>query len=78
MSKNTGGPAFPLQAVGPQGEPYSPEVGMTLRDYFAGQALAGLLAHPQGPAGEWERSAKDAYNAADAMITAREAEGGKA
>ena len=43
MNKNTGGPAFPLQAEG-----YAPDFGMTLRDWFAGQALAGLLSDPCG------------------------------
>lgn len=36
----TGGPAFPVQ-----GPAFAfPSHGMTLREYFAGQALAGLLA----------------------------------
>jgi len=38
MNKDTGGPAFPRSDAG-----YSPtQDGMTLRDWFAGQALAGL------------------------------------
>lgn len=48
--------------------------GMTLRDYFAGQALAGLLA------GEWPGKAwkdggvsKESYEIADAMLAARKA-----
>jgi hypothetical protein len=41
--------------------------GMTLRDYFAGQALMGLVNqyHPDG-------AAKLAYEYADAMLAARE------
>lgn len=27
--------------------------GMSLRDYFAGQALVGIIAHPNGSAGQW-------------------------
>jgi hypothetical protein len=44
MSKdNDGGPAFPRSA----NPPYNSFAnGMSLRDYFAGQALAGLLACP--------------------------------
>jgi hypothetical protein len=47
------------------------EDGMTLRDWFAGQALTGLIAHPNGPAGQWKDAAEQAYEAADAMIEAR-------
>jgi hypothetical protein len=42
---------------------------MTLRDWFAGQALAGLLAN--GGAVSWEDDATNAYTVADAMIEAR-------
>ena len=42
---------------------------MTLRDWFAGQALAGLLA--EGTGQPWSKDARDAYLAADAMIAAR-------
>ena len=43
---------------------------MTLRDWFAGQALAGLMAGPEGRRrmDEW---ARDAYNIADAMLEER-------
>jgi hypothetical protein len=44
--------------------------GMSLRDYFAGQALAGLLVN-RG-AKFWDGDARNAYVAADAMIKARE------
>lgn len=81
----TGGPAFPgfqyTEGRGPcrrglsdEWEVYSP--GLSLRDYFAGQALAGLLASPSRenqPAqannsilGRWS------YEIADAMLAARE------
>jgi hypothetical protein len=50
----------------------APERGMSLRDYFAGQALVGMWAHPAN-----ERPcniAAWAYEVADAMLAAREAE----
>jgi len=61
--KDNGGPAFPWN-----GE----SSGMTLRDYFAGQALTGLVA-------SWNRKfdmiadyfSDDAYRIADAMLAAR-------
>lgn len=40
---DNGGPAFPLQSIGPD---FSPGyAGMSLRDYFAAAAMQGLLAH---------------------------------
>ncbi len=53
---------------------------MTLRDWFAGQALKGMLANPKWPdvgdgglpAGEEECAAHWAYGFADAMLAARE------
>jgi hypothetical protein len=47
-----------------------PSVG--LRDYFAGQALAGMLAWEGG--GTIDAYARDAYRLADAMMIAREEE----
>jgi len=47
--------------------------GMTLRDYFAAKALAGLCSTRASEAGEYEAIASDAYAYADAMINAREA-----
>ena len=72
---NDGGPAFPM-ASGPCNDF---EHGMSLRDWFAGKALAGM-------AGEYrtaqmytcefdetcESIAKSAYELADAMLKARE------
>lgn len=46
--------------------------GMSLRDWFAGQAAGGLCAHPHGPP-SWDNIARDAYTVADAMLAARDA-----
>ena len=43
---------------------------MTLRDYFAGQALVGLIPEYESVRG----TAVDAYRIADAMLEAREIE----
>jgi len=48
--------------------------GMTLRDYFAGQALAGILATGAGEGDDQHLRrviAYDAYAYADAMLTER-------
>jgi hypothetical protein len=63
-----GGLAFPLQTI---------SHGMTLRDYFAGQALAGLCANMNDEAHPFfemttRHMGELAYNYADAMIAARE------
>jgi hypothetical protein len=44
---------------------------MTLRDYFAGQALVGILAHSGGFSSSPEDIAEYAYKQADAMISVR-------
>jgi hypothetical protein len=72
MTKDTGGPAFPLPeqrtSFGGQSTYQSASYGMTLRDWFAGQALSGMLADPNGP---WEGAAEKAYWMADLMIAER-------
>jgi len=62
---NDGGPAFPRHA-------YDGHDGMTLRDWFASQALAGLLAKYGLGEAEPESMAADSYAYADAMLAARE------
>ncbi len=47
------------------------EDGMTLRDYFAGQALTGYLSGSTSIGGTKSDAAKWAYEFADAMIEAR-------
>lgn len=43
-----GGPAFPFSALCPGGPTvYKDNEGMTLRDYFAGQALTGITANSE-------------------------------
>ena len=64
--KNDGGPAFPIGS----GDMRDP-TGMTLRDYFAGLAMQGLLTHDDE--GLIPETARDAYRYADAMLKAREA-----
>ena len=63
--------AFPLKHSEDKFNP-----GMTLRDYFAGQALAGLCVPglKDGPITEWEfdKIAPVAWKAADSMLAARE------
>ena len=67
---DNGGPAFPLQSIGPEFEPgYA---GMTLRDYFAAKAMQGLFAAGGGVTRGAEEWARLAYTMADAMLKARE------
>ena len=71
-TKNNGGPAFPRAGVKDgYGKVVGDASGMTLRDWFAGQALAGILANPTIANGTFQADASDAYAAADAMIEAR-------
>lgn len=81
---NDGGPAFPRVGEG-VGNPHYDAPGMSLRDYFAGQALAGMCARDltgnslgnnhinnaqvRGEGGV--RFAGAAYELADAMLRAR-------
>ena len=77
----TGGPAFPAEGGSDSGLHAAP--GMTLRDYFAGQALSGLYAcrelqqatieDHRMPIESFEAvMAAQAYAQADAMLKARE------
>lgn len=68
MDKEDGGQAFP----GPSGEGVFPchQPGMTLRDWFAGQALVGILANSVGDEKQIPLFAEIAYTQADAMLKA--------
>ena len=72
MSDDTnGGPAFPVPMVS-DGNVVGDvnERGMSLRDYFAGQALALVLS--QDGSRIAGKLAENAYEIADAMLKARE------
>lgn len=62
-----GGPAFPSSAETPEGKLY--HYGMSLRDWFAGQAL---LLKWENKAMTPEQIAKRAYKMADALLAERE------
>jgi hypothetical protein len=61
-----GGPAFPQASD----HPYA-DNGMSLRDWFAGQALAWVTSMPANAVG-FDVVAAAAYKLADAMLAARE------
>ena len=61
---NDGGPAFPLLLPAIPGEPETYWNGMTLRDWFAGQALAGEFVQS-------EFTGMFANNSSDAVLMAR-------
>jgi hypothetical protein len=80
-----GGPAFPFTyttdsdtySTMPDGQVVPPGStvelrGMSLRDWFAGQALAGGVASPNCPKDfDENHMARSAYEIADAMLAAR-------
>lgn len=69
--RNDGGPAFPHETY--NGAPLSFGCGMSLRDWFAGQALNGMGTwSPNGMPGNHKARADWAYEQADAMLKARE------
>lgn len=69
MSKEDGGAAFACAAENGHQE------GMSLRDYFAGQALSGMLGvNVPGGNFDWDHLSKSAYKYADALISERKKE----
>ena len=78
---NDGGPAFPTSRVNINGEVVPDEDGMTLRDYFAAKAMQGFCASFANVATKDTRGfivdmPRIAYEFADAMLKAREANHG--
>lgn len=74
---NDGGPAFPITLANRQ---HGGLDGMSLRDWFAGQALAGEFGSQNETTGEWTNNQPDGaiedrcklfYRFADAMLKAR-------
>ena len=68
MKKNNGGPVFPVE-IEFENKFWS---GMYLRDYFAGQALAGCCQHEEFDQGAENIMAEWCYEIADAMLKERE------
>ena len=64
-----GGPAFPVWHVRADGTKTHLHPGMSLRDYFAGEALRALL--EATPNTYRIEATADAYRIADAMLKAR-------
>lgn len=87
-TKDDGGPAFPRPAAEHSQGGHFEQSGMSLRDWFAGQALSGIAAGlcantatlPGEPCFEramgrfvFDSATQDAYRIADAMLAARSA-----
>lgn len=73
---NTNHPAFPVQAYpGDASNPkVRPNTGMSMRDYFASDAMSGLMANPEEISlnSPVEEIADFSYKVADAMLVRRE------
>jgi len=67
MPQNDGGPAYPVPLLDECHEISGVHNGMSLRDWFAGQALQRLIGF-----GDPDPTAREAYRHADAMLAARE------
>ena len=75
---DSSGSAFPRPYSAQEGDRFSEraQTGMSLRDWFAGQAVTGLASREaalsvQGKFLEYDVWAKAAYQIADAMLKAR-------
>lgn len=74
MNKETGGPAFPTKNQHQSANYLWHYEGMTLRDWFAGQAMQGAIAGcaAKGEVIMYSDLSGLAYEVADAMLKARE------
>lgn len=74
LSKD-GGPLFPIEVYLKEDTEPTIWVGASLRDWFAGIALQGILAGPASRSGvpmkEWFDAPAQAYKLADAMLCER-------
>ena len=70
LNLRNGGPAFPI--TGPD-ETWEETGGMSLRDWFAGQAIDRMISLCQDRDGGWDvhAVAAGAYQLADALLEAR-------
>ena len=66
MATEDGGQAYPSTETHPSWDYPLHHPGLSKREWFAGQALIGLLARGERPT---EGVARDAYSYADAMIS---------
>lgn len=79
MEPKDGGPAFPTATDKPFGDGRMADGGMTLRDYFAGQALVAFMQSPEfmEEAGRFHNlparvaMCRAVYDIADSMLKAR-------
>ena len=73
--RDDGGPAFPWQLHGRDslGDAVVVEcgTGLSIRDYFAAEALRGLCSNPMNQESSKSSEAKWAYEYADAMLAER-------
>ena len=74
--KKDGGPAFPLTPEMMSIGQCSDDVqGMSLRDWFAGQALSGITSDPEWQPAQYGKAvAKFCYELADAMLEEKQNE----
>ena len=68
QSVDNGGLAFPVTPTDRGGQIADTQLGMTLLDYFAGQALAGWMANPCCCAASLEKMSEQLYEIATAMV----------
>jgi hypothetical protein len=73
MNRDEGGSAYPHKTWSDAYNEHAGSSGMSLRDYFAGQALMGMEQPAEGD-DRWpddRNAAVNAYRFADAMLKAR-------